>query len=131
MPGKDTQFTSMHYIVCHYCEYQAIGFNRKAGEAHYGCSLQETKEGRYRKIAPMHTGHDIDGNKGCGRFEPSGMPAHPSVIDTLVRNNSRAKGITFNGKAAKTEKAFLTEMRKYPHVDCDFGLRKGFIKAVE
>lgn len=135
MPGKDTQFTSMNYLVCHYCRHQAIGVIRQQynrdGKVRYGCSLRETKEGHYRKIAPMPGCYDIDGTMGCDKFEPSGMPVHPSIIDTLVENNIKATTIPVGEKAPKTAEAFLREMLKYPHVECDFGLRKDFSKVFE
>lgn len=113
-----------------FCRHQAIGMNREGG-VRYGCGLRATAEGRYRKISPMAGSYDINGTKGCKRFMPSGMPAHPSIIDTLVGNNIRAKAIPIDKKEATTGKAFIREMLEYPHVECYFDLKKKFSRAVE
>jgi hypothetical protein len=111
----------MHSIVCHYCRHQAIGwpdYKQSLDPAGYACSLDIIKDNVFRPIAPFRfkgDDHSIDGSKGCGKFESSGFPAPPSVIDKMIKNNPLAKSIPIDPDTA--EGNFVEKMRKYPHID--------------
>jgi hypothetical protein len=116
-----SELPPMLSTICHYCRHQAIGqddYKQGLDPSGYACSLDITEDEIFRPIAPFgFKGDDysIDGSRGCEEFEASGLPAHPSIIQQMIANNSLAKTIPIDPKA--TEEDFVEKMRKYPHVE--------------
>ena len=121
MSQKTTELPPKYSTVCHYCKHQAIGwpdYKQGLDPAGYACSLDITEDNVFRPIAPFRFKGDdysIDGSRGCGKFEVSGLPAHPSVIGKMIANNELAKTIPVDPTAP--EEGFVERMRKYPHID--------------
>jgi hypothetical protein len=121
-------FFPINYEICNYCRHIGLYLGKEDYET--VCSLDIDKEGRCKqvliggKISTLSGDiFVIDSNKGCEKFEPSGLPAHPSVIDKLIAKNPLAKNIPSDSEAIETSYDFSDKMVKFPHVRCDYMLR--------
>lgn len=130
MVEKSPAFLLQNFMVCHYCEHQAIGppdYKQGLSPSGYACSLNIIKDEIFRPIGPFDakvSEHAIDGKRGCERFEASGLPAHSSVVAKLVSYNPLAKNIPVDPNATETGSDFEEKMRQYPHVKMSIGGRK-------
>lgn len=117
-------FTNANFEVCNYCKNIALGARERGDGWNYGCGKSLQKDGACEQLSPfLDFGGPINPYYGCESFEPSGLPAHPSVHKKLIRANPLAKNIPVDEKALETSWDFGIKMTKYPHVECDASLR--------
>ena len=107
------EFTHNVRSVCYYCKHFGFYVPKQMEVEEDLCSIQTDGDGRYLKLVSYDEEEKINQLNGCQDFEPSGMPAHPSVIDELVRNNSKARNIPVDQDATETGHKF--DSKKYDH----------------
>ncbi len=103
MGNEKIGFTGINYHVCLYCSHVMRGMQRD--DYKDGCGLQET-DGKYAGV------RDID-YKGCDQFNSSGLPAHPIVLETLIRANPKCSTIPSDPKATETSWDFEDKIKKH------------------
>lgn len=105
-----TFFTNINYMVCCYCRNIAIA------ESHpsivYGCGVHVKEDGIISRE------EEFDMVKGCDRFEPSGLPIHPTIFKELVKYNNLVRTIPIDKKAIETSYDFANKIEKFPHLEC-------------
>ena len=103
-------FTFINYRVCNYCSHLMRGMHRDGYND--GCGLRQT-DGKYATIGGGESAVSVDGWKGCDQFSPSGVPAHPQVLEQLVRENPKCSQIPSDSNAIETSWDFEDKVRKY------------------
>jgi len=119
--AKELEFTNINYLVCLYCKHLVRMNGKYVGWHTNGCSLIQNEEGRYARLAFAERieelkkdGIDaVDGEKGCDKFENSGVPAYPSVLEELIKANPKCKTIPFDPNAIETSGGFSVKIDKY------------------
>ncbi len=127
-----SELPPMRFSICHYCMHQVIGppdYKQSGDPSGYACKL-DVVNNRFRSIASfkMEGGYFIDGSRGCGKFEASGLPAHPLVIARMAKKNPLAETIPVDPNALEGD--FDKKMQQYPHVDFDPSLPVSLYKSV-
>ena len=113
-----TEFTLINYEVCHYCKNMVYGWTRD--EMLQGCGLVKNSNNKFARltilggdITNLKEKYGIDAInclKGCDKFEPSGLPAHPRVLEEIIKNNSACQSIPSDSKAVETSWDFTLKM---------------------
>lgn len=121
MADKELVFSEVNYLVCEYCNNLMRGRHRDGSDD--GCKLIQNQEGDYARINSLdnyltgllkRSGIDfVDGSIGCEDFNPSGIPAHPEVLEILVKNNPKCSAIPSDPDALETSKDFYGKIDKF------------------
>jgi hypothetical protein len=86
-----------------------------------GCGENMSSDGKYARITygdeSARLGRDkiesVNGYDGCDKFEPSGLPAHPSVLEVLVQRNPLCSAIPSDPNAKETSWDFSGKIDVY------------------
>ncbi|MFB6088429.1 MAG: hypothetical protein ABEK36_01480 [Candidatus Aenigmatarchaeota archaeon] len=103
--------------VCHYCDN--LVQSSVQGMPIMGCG-EVTDEDKYARVAHWDIvknmrkeGNDAAWNLvGCGKFESSGLPAHPRARKEMEQYNSKAERIPVDPEATEGGWDFLKKMEK-------------------
>jgi hypothetical protein len=115
---EDPHFGNGNYYICHYCKNYMIfpvqGFRFGISDE-FGCKLEKESDGRFPSIVrPAHTADNLFViQRGCDNFESSGLPAHPIVLEELVKINIKTISIPSDPFAIEDGYAFTDKIRKY------------------
>ena len=107
-----SSFSGINYMICAYCKHIAIGPTRDGWNE--GCGLRLTPQNNY-----FNFGDDLNPFFGCDKFESSGLPTHPSIVDILVERNSLASTIPVDENATEGSYDFSNKRDTYPHIACN------------
>jgi hypothetical protein len=55
----------------------------------------------------------VDETIGCERFESSGLPAHPTVLQKLIQRNPRCQEIPIDPAATESSWSFSDKINQY------------------
>lgn len=116
MTDDKAGFTGINYFVCSYCSHLMRGQHRDGYND--GCGLRQNDVGKYARInlgdnLSEHGIDTVNGWKGCETFNPSGIPAHPQVLEILVRNNSKCSAIKSDPNATETSWDFSDKINQH------------------
>ena len=92
----------------------------------YACSENKTKDGRLRTI--MIGENPLDSSIGCEKFASSGLPAHPKVLESLVKQNPKCKSVPSDPNAIEIMWEFTNKADKFliqANKDCGWGYVPG------
>jgi len=106
----------LNFFVCLYCRNVAIYPTRDDND--YACAKNQLKSGRYRQLSLFPNKARLSIHEGCGKFESSGLPAHPSIIEELVNLNPLAKKIPVDENAKEVAWEFVNKIYLFPHFNC-------------
>ena len=107
MASDSFEPSGANYMVCLYCSHLVRAGHRDG--YNMGCGIKQNEDGQYYRleVKPDVTESKKDGIDvvdmyvGCDDFNSSGLPAHPSVIEQLIKQNSRAKLIPVDKNATE------------------------------
>lgn len=98
--NKEFKPDNINYVICRYCKNERHILIYSPDDYLYACSKNKTKDGKLRSV---NTGQEpIDGFIGCEKFETSGLPAHPQILEELIQINSKCKSIPVDITATET-----------------------------
>mgnify|MGYP001615188467 CR=1 FL=1 len=109
-------FSGINYDVCIYCKNMAIGYAKD--DVSYGCALQKSSKipgWEYKTL-----GYGINGSLGCEKFESSGLPVHPKVLEKLIASKELIKKIPVSEKATETSWELYDKLIKFSHKSMKF-----------
>lgn len=102
-------------MVCSYCRHLSRTFYGSDFPERdclkHGAKLVRNREEFDRALADGCSAYLL--NSGCFGFESSGLPAHPVVLEVLVRNNPLASQIPKNEDATQSFIEFERKIDKY------------------
>ncbi len=115
--------------VCNYCKHIVI--DKSAYGKNYGCALtiegEKYKGDKYLRLVNIgYEAYKKINNKapnpgiGCEKFESSGLPVHPSVINDMIKANPLAAQIRVDETATQNPYAFYEQMEEYPHFSWNY-----------
>ncbi len=115
----ELKFSLINYEVCYYCSHLVRGKYRNGYIG--GCEIRQNEAGKYARISLggqcsifRKYGLDVvDGIKGCEQFQSSGMPAHPIVLESLLKANAKCADIPTNQLARETSADFERKVKEY------------------
>lgn len=118
MGDEKFNFTGINYLACNYCSYLMRGAHRDGYNG--GCGQKQT-DGKYARITlgdesarlSEHGIDSVNGMKWCDQFEASGVPAHPQVLEVLVKNNPKCSTIPSDQNATEISWDFSDKMDKH------------------
>ncbi len=104
----ENDFHWFDYQVCHYCINLMRGSHRDGYNE--GCGLRKSEEGKFARITlgdqiaelKEYEIDSVDGSVGCEQFSPSGVPAHPIVLERLIKQNQKCASIPSDPNATET-----------------------------
>jgi hypothetical protein len=129
MPKQKPQFSMINTFACCYCKNLVLEPDRDA--PNLGCGLLRNRNecGRLATFVEEFERWKKDGldaeylHKGCEKFEPSSLPAHPRVYKLIVRNNPRCKSIPIDKNALQTSYEFVEKIKRYLPPENYIGVR--------
>ncbi len=104
----EPNFSYVNYMVCYYCKNISELLGNRPTRA---CLVNTSKDGKFKRI-----GFDdapIDGSKGCEKFESSGLPAHPTALERLIKQNPKCVSIPSDSHAVETSWDFTNKADTY------------------
>lgn len=122
----DPEENEQVYMMCQYCRNLFQGLPAKMSFPRMGCGKIKDEGGRYAIISPKYgevvrfreEGKDsVWGVAGCGKFESSGLPAHPAVVGELREKNNKVDEIPIDSEATETKWQFLDKVHRYSEND--------------
>ena len=136
---RGLEFTAINYELCQYCKNLVRAAHDEYVED--GCGLRKNDRGQYARLSffdgvitkmKMKGLDAVDSFAGCEKFSPNGMPAHPSVIESMVKSNEKARGIPADENAIETRLEFMEKLDKYiPRVHLYISFNGKIIKRVQ
>ncbi len=134
MAEETPSFTSSSILLCYYCK----NLVRTEGKDSFiaGCGLVQNQEGQYARLAGADEvkrvrargGNAFNVYLGCEKFEPSGLPIHPSLIEELIEKNERAKLIPVDPNATETSYEFGEKVTRFSTHEIDLWIEKEYGK---
>lgn len=123
MADEKFGFTGINYFVCDYCSRLMRGEHRDGYNE--GCEQRRNEAGKYARITlgdetarlREHGIDSVNGLCGCEQFDPSGLPAHPQVLEFLVKKNPKCSVIPSDPNATETSWEFSDKMNRYLSVE--------------
>ena len=115
----EPHFGNGPYWVCFYCKSLRIFEAESArfdDNDEYACNLQRDSDGRYPSVSRFEQRSDDLTllQKGCGKFESSGLPIHPTILDEISDVNPLTKNIPVDSNA--TEDGFEFDAKVKQHL---------------
>ena len=110
MTNKEVSFTGINYQACLYCSKVMQAATRD--DYQYACGLRET-DGQFARVGGIDHPQSIDIYKGCDQFVPNGLPAHPQVLEVLIKANPKCSTIPSDPNATETSWDFTDKMQRY------------------
>ncbi len=115
----EDEVSFMGGMVCNYCVSLIRGEHRDGSRD--GCKQIQNQEGKYARITVLEeyvglgeSGIDfVNGEKGCEKFESSGVSAHPQVLEILVKSNPKCISIPSDPNALETSWDFYTKVNTF------------------
>jgi len=113
--AEDPSFSNVNFGVCEYCSNLVFYQHQKTVDISHGCKLTKDDNGEFLSIDRYEkTGDELTiSQKGCNRFEPSGLPAHPIPYEELLKLNPLARQIPVDESATETSFAFAVKQERY------------------
>jgi len=125
--------TFNNYLVCSYCHFFIMGEPSDPHDAAYsfGCKLRQNENKEYARviIGSQEPGLNninrlirvyrkegveaVDGDRGCDRFESSGLPAYPAAYDALSKRNPVFSSVPVGPKADEQGFGFQDKILKF------------------
>ncbi len=112
-------FTGINYDICQYCEH-LVGEPNRDGH-NYGCGLRK-RQGKHARLAYdeksvkslAEDGIDsVNGYEGCDKFQSSGLPAFPQILEILIERNPLCSTIPSDPEATETSWDFSNKALSY------------------
>jgi len=104
-------FPLVNRMICHYCKNVVMAEEGRE-DFSIGCGIRKIDE-KYLEIANGPCFHcsecTINCLKGCDKFESSGIPTHPVLINGITKENPLAKNIPISEQA--TEQGIEFELK--------------------
>jgi hypothetical protein len=112
MTDEKPYFAHINFIVCMYCKNLVRG--KHINGYNEGCGLRKLPNGKYQHLTHgPGLPEEINYFSGCDRFEPSGVPVHPLVLEVLVKTNSLCAKIPVDSNATETSWNFDNKIKTY------------------
>lgn len=118
---KELSFTGINYSVCTYCKFRVgaphrDGWNTGCGKKYVtgkGYARLTWCRGEVRVLKEKHQVDAMDELVGCEKFEASGLPIHPKVLEELVKNNPLIKTVPADSMATETSWDMEEKSQRY------------------
>lgn len=106
--------SNVNYLVCRYCKNQRIITIYNPDDNLYACAVNKAKDGKLRTIM-IGQKEPLDSFIGCEKFESSGLPAHPVVLEKLIEVNSECVSIPQDPAAKEIDYKFTDKANGFLH----------------
>jgi len=115
---KIPSFGNGNYYVCLYCKNLMIfqSLNGRFDDLdENGCVLEKDSNNKYPNLDRYEKRTDDLSliEKGCNNFVSSGLPAHPVVLEELIKINPLTKNIPLNIDATEEGFEFVDKIKLY------------------
>ena len=118
---KELSFSGINYSVCTYCKHR-VGAPHRDGW-NEGCGLRYTQGRGFARLTIgkeevkiLKRDYNIDAVDefiGCDKFESSGLPIHPQVLEKIIDRNSLLRTVPVDEKATQTSWDLAEKSQKF------------------